>query len=123
MKHIALFLFIAFTAVACGSGGVSSNASGTNATPHQMEHQTSTGAPAGGIYTSRGKVTSVDAANKRVEIDHDEVNGLMPAMKMDFPVTSGDLLKDISVGDSVEFEFKADDKRQTIFRIEKLQKD
>lgn len=38
-----------------------------------------------------------------IEIDHDDVEGLMPAMQMEFPVTDASLLNGIAVNDQIDF--------------------
>ena len=42
-------------------------------------------------YPLTGEIIAVDAAAKTLRVRHDEIKGLMPAMTMDFEVTSGDL--------------------------------
>jgi protein SCO1 len=41
-------------------------------------------------YKLKGKVVSVDAANKTIEVDHEDVVGYMKAMTMKFPVRNAD---------------------------------
>ena len=38
-----------------------------------------------------------------IEIDHEEIVGLMPAMQMEFPVTDGALLSGLAVNDRIDF--------------------
>lgn len=38
-----------------------------------------------------------------IEIDHGDVEGLMPAMQMEFPVTDANLLNGIAVNDQIDF--------------------
>ena len=42
-----------------------------------------------------------------IEIDHGEIDGLMPAMQMEFPVTDPNLLKGIAVNDHIDFTIEA----------------
>jgi Cu/Ag efflux protein CusF len=42
-----------------------------------------------------------------IEIDHGDIDGLMPAMQMEFPVTDPNLLKGIAVNDRVDFTIEA----------------
>jgi protein SCO1 len=42
-----------------------------------------------------------------VEIDHGEIDGLMPAMQMEFPVTDPHLLDGIAVNDHIDFTIDA----------------
>lgn len=38
-----------------------------------------------------------------IEIDHGDIDGLMPAMQMEFPVTDPKLLNGIAVNDQIDF--------------------
>ena len=42
-----------------------------------------------------------------IEIDHGDIDGLMPAMQMEFPVTDPHLLDGIAVNDRVDFTIDA----------------
>ena len=42
-----------------------------------------------------------------IEIDHGDIDGLMPAMQMEFPVTDPNLLNGIAVNDRIEFTIDA----------------
>jgi Cu/Ag efflux protein CusF len=54
-------------------------------------------------YPGRGVVTVVNRREGWVEIRHEEIKGLMPAMQMEWSVKDGSMLKSIRVGDGVEF--------------------
>jgi Cu(I)/Ag(I) efflux system protein CusF len=54
-------------------------------------------------YPARGKVTALDPKMPAIEIDHEDINGLMPAMQMEFHVKDRALLDGLSVGDRIEF--------------------
>jgi Cu/Ag efflux protein CusF len=60
-------------------------------------------AQSGASYDGRGLVVSVDAKGKKIALKHEEIKGLMPAMTMEFPVKSTDILKGIREGDKVRF--------------------
>ena len=49
-----------------------------------------TAAPKEERYPLRGEIVSVDAARKILVVRHDEVQGYMPAMTMEFAVSAGD---------------------------------
>jgi Cu/Ag efflux protein CusF len=55
----------------------------------------------GKSHDIHGKVISMDAAKKKVNLDHDDIPGVMKAMKMEFGVTDANMLKDLKVGDEV----------------------
>ncbi len=42
-----------------------------------------------------------------IEIDHGDIDGLMPAMQMEFPVTDPNLLNGIAVNDRIDFTIEA----------------
>ena len=56
-------------------------------------------------YQGAGVVKALYPNSKApaIEIDHGEINGLMPAMQMEFPVTDPNLLKGIAVNDRIDF--------------------
>ena len=54
-------------------------------------------------YQGVGVVKSVNPKLPAIEIDHEEVVGLMPAMQMEFPVTDVSLLNGIAVNDRIDF--------------------
>ena len=54
-------------------------------------------------YPAVGKVTGLDPKLSTIEIDHEDIKGLMPAMEMEFQVKDKQLLEGIAVGDRVEF--------------------
>jgi len=53
------------------------------------------------VYDVKGKVVSVDAAKKRVTLDHEDIPGLMKAMTMPFSVENEALLEGLKPGDEV----------------------
>jgi protein SCO1/2 len=55
----------------------------------------------GKTYDVHGKVIAVDAEKKKVTLDHEDIPGLMKAMKMDFSVADAKLLEGIQAGDQV----------------------
>jgi thiol-disulfide isomerase/thioredoxin/Cu/Ag efflux protein CusF len=54
-------------------------------------------------FEGEGRVVAVDAARGMVTLDHGPISGLMPAMRMAFPVQQVELLKGLQVGDVVRF--------------------
>jgi len=55
-------------------------------------------------HHATGTVTSLDLKASSIEIDHGDIEGLMPAMQMDFSVKNAAVLNGIAVGDRIEFE-------------------
>lgn len=54
-------------------------------------------------YQGVGVVKSLNPKLPAIEIDHEEIVGLMPAMQMEFPVTDIALLNGLAVNDRIDF--------------------
>ncbi|MCU1264648.1 MAG: hypothetical protein JWM21_966 [Acidobacteria bacterium] len=54
-------------------------------------------------YEGEGKIISVNEKRPSIEIDHQEIKGLMPAMTMEFYVSDKSLLAGLKAGDKIEF--------------------
>ncbi len=94
MRTFALiFLLLAIL----GASGCTSGKSSTQGTAVENPE------PREGDHPGTGKVTKINMQLGSVEIDHNEMPGLMPAHKMEFYVADKALLDGISVGDDVEF--------------------
>lgn len=59
--------------------------------------------PQANTYQGVGTVKSISPKVPAIEIDHEEIVGLMQAMQMEFPVTDGALLNGLAVNDRVDF--------------------
>ena len=77
--------------------------------------------PKDGNYTSKGKVTKVNPDMPSIELNHEEIAGVMPAMQMEFYVKDKSLLEGIKVGDNVEFILEYKHPSETIVGIKKIQ--
>jgi Cu/Ag efflux protein CusF len=59
-------------------------------------------------YKGVGVVKSINLKPPAaIEIDHGDIEGLMPAMQMEFPVTDPTLLNGIAVNDHIDFTIEA----------------
>ena len=54
-------------------------------------------------YQGVGVVKALNLKAPAIEIDHEEIVGLMPAMQMEFPVTDGTMLSGLAVNDRIDF--------------------
>jgi Cu(I)/Ag(I) efflux system protein CusF len=54
-------------------------------------------------YPGTGVVTIINQKEGWVEIEHEEIKDLMPAMQMEFWIRNPSLLRGIRVGDKVDF--------------------
>jgi protein SCO1/2 len=67
-----------------------------------------------------GVVLDVNVEYQQVLIDHQEIEGFMPAMTMNFDVTDAALLDGIEKGQAVSFRLHYDGKRYSVTRIRVL---
>lgn len=54
-------------------------------------------------YKGEGVVKALNVKGSAIEIDHGDIEGLMPAMQMEFPVTDANLLNGLAVNDRIDF--------------------
>src|SRR5215207_3198330 len=54
-------------------------------------------------YQGVGTVKSLNPKAPAIEIDHGHIEGLMPAMQMEFPVTDASLLNGLAINDRIDF--------------------
>jgi len=91
--------------------------------PSQSAVQPTGSGPAAAVQTNSyqgvGVVKSLNPKRPGIEIDHEEIVGLMPAMQMEFPVTEGSLLNGVAVNDRVDFTIQNGTGEMTIIAIKK----
>ena len=73
------------------------------------------------LYHGSGVVKAVYTNPKApaIEIDHGDIDGLMPAMQMQFPVTDPKLLNGIAVNDHIDFTIEAAAGQMKVAEIKK----
>jgi Cu/Ag efflux protein CusF len=71
-------------------------------------------------YTGRGRVVSVNPSASSVELAHEEIKGLMPAMTMPFRVKDAAVLNGLRPGDQVTFVLEINSGIELITKIEKV---
>ena len=54
-------------------------------------------------YYGKGVVKATDSKRPSIELDHEDIQGLMPAMTMEFYVKDKAMLDGLGAGDRVEF--------------------
>lgn len=107
----ALFL------TACGGGSPSANhANHISATPKPAATQAQI---ENGDYPGKGKITKIDTENGSVEMNHEEIVGVMPAMLMEFYVSDKKMLDGLKVGDEIDFTLRYKDRTETVVAISK----
>jgi Cu/Ag efflux protein CusF len=87
--------------VACAGGG---NPSTDNAaTPSPSAASGPDAAVATRSYAAVGTVKAVNPKAPSIEINHGDIEGLMPAMQMEFEVSDAALLNGLQVNDQIDF--------------------
>ena len=76
-------------------------------------------AVASNTYKGVGVVKSIYPKAPAIEIDHGDIDGLMPAMQMEFPVTDASLLNGIAVNDKIDFTIEAAKGQMKVTAIKK----
>ena len=75
--------------------------------------------PKNGDYPGKGKITKINNDLGSVELNHEEIKDVMPAMQMEFFVSDKALLKGLKVGDEVDFTLRYNKGQETIVAISK----
>src|SRR5688500_5676285 len=114
-KLIGILFFAVLFVPGCGDSATANNAKPAKAVPTatanvQPPSVTSSPKPnatqsqvVNGDYPGKGKVTKINLELGSVEMDHEEIVGVMPAMRMEFFVSDKKLLDGLNIGDSVDF--------------------
>ncbi|HVF23654.1 MAG TPA: copper-binding protein [Pyrinomonadaceae bacterium] len=71
-------------------------------------------------YKAVGVVKALNPKEPAIEIDHGDVEGLMPAMQMEFPVTDANLLNGLAVNDRIDFTIENATDGMKVVAIKKL---
>lgn len=116
MKRIILLIFILTVIIGSGCGGGSAPKNTAEQPAANAEPKKT---PEDGFYEGKGVVTKINLDLGSVELDHQEIPNLMPAMKMEFTVKDKALLKSFNVGDAVVFTVEYKQGKETIIAIGK----
>jgi protein SCO1/2 len=71
-------------------------------------------------YPLKGKVISVDKAAKKAKIDHEAIDGYMPAMEMDFPIHEDWVWDELTPGAEVRAELVVDNTAKEPYWLESI---
>lgn len=104
MKYLSLIISLVLFAAACSA-------------PAKEEPKTSSNAK---HYEFKGKVISVDKANKTANIDHEAIPGYMDAMAMDFPIKEDWIWDDLVPGVEVQADLVVDNAATPSFWLERV---
>jgi Cu(I)/Ag(I) efflux system protein CusF len=126
IKHVLVISLCAMTVTLASSCQKRQDAAAkqTPAPQKQSEPAPTVNQTAAKTYRSVGVVTKVVLENPygnppSVELDHEEIEGLMPPMIMEFYVKEKSLLAGIKVGDRVEFTIEEKGGTEVISAINK----
>jgi Cu/Ag efflux protein CusF len=111
---LGLVTVVLFTA--CASSGNRSTPASREASATPMKTPF---VPKNGDYSGKGKITKINNDLGSVELDHEEIKDVMPAMQMEFFVSDKALLKDLEIGDEVDFTLRYNNGQETIIAINK----
>ena len=118
MKIQLLVLVIVVAAFACGEPTSNSSA---KVVPKPTAMAVSSTSPKSndGDYAGKGVVTKINMELGSVEMDHEDIPNLMPAMRMEFYVSDKKVLDGLKVGDTVDFVLRYKDRTETIVKLSK----
>jgi len=107
MRRILLITLLACAfSTACSGSGDHANHNAATASPSPSSPAAATG-PAAAVaprtYPGVGTVKALNPKAPSIEIDHGDIEGLMPAMQMEFGVSDGALLNGLAVNDRIDF--------------------
>ncbi len=114
MKFLSpIIVFSLFLGIACDKADVRS--------PTNPASDATAPLPKDGDYSGSGVITKIDYEIGSVEMDHGDIPGLMPAMRMEFYVLDKALLTGLAAGDSVDFTILYRGGTETITNLAKSQ--
>src|SRR5947207_14604446 len=70
-------------------------------------------------YPVKGKILSINPEKPSVRLDHEDIPGLMEAMKMEFGVANPKVLEGLKVNDQVEGQLKVESGKYIITGLQK----
>jgi Cu/Ag efflux protein CusF len=105
-------LAVLFIALVAGSAACSAERATVSPAP-----ATNSASQKNGEYPAKGTITKINPTLGSVELDHEDIPNLMPAMRMEFYLADKLMLNGIAVGDIVDFTILYKDGTETITKI------
>jgi Cu/Ag efflux protein CusF len=121
-KSVLAVALLATFLCSCGSDPAANNTAAAKPTPASPVSPTpvpTASIPKNGDYNAKGVVTKINLDLASVELNHEEIKDLMPAMLMEFFVSDKKFLNGLKVGDKVDFVVRYKDGAETIVDIKK----
>jgi len=72
-------------------------------------------------YQGEGTVKALNPNAPSIEINHGDIDGFMPAMQMEFPVTDPKLLNGLAINDRIDFTVENDPEGVKVVAIKKIE--
>ena len=119
-KKFVTLLLIAFS-FACEKSVSDNKASNIKPSQTTVSPVPTASIPKDGNYEGKGVVTKINNEIGSVELKHEDIKDLMPAMQMEFYVKDKALLKGLAVGDKVDFTIEYKHPTEIVSAIKKAQ--
>jgi len=74
------------------------------------------------FYQGVGTIEEVDKSKAMVQLNHEAIEGYMPAMRMPYKVKDASLLDDVKTGDRIEFSVEDGAKGVFLTAVKKVEK-
>jgi Cu/Ag efflux protein CusF len=120
-KFLIFTLFVFCLAFSACEKSVSEKKPQNGKTAATTAPVTAPSVPKDGNYDGKGTVTKINNEGGSIEINHEEIKDLMPAMQMEFFVKDKALLKSVAVGDKVDFTLEYKHPTEIIVGLKKVQ--
>ena len=104
---LAVALAVGAIGAGCGSGGSAASPAAPAIVPE-------------GLYEFRGVVVALDRARALVEVNHEAIANLMPAMTMPYEVADPAILDGIAAGDRVRGTLRVDARGLVVVALTRL---
>ena len=124
IKLIGLIAIAALWACSNKPSGDSTNAKPTPSASKAASSPTAASTPVipkDGDYDGKGIVTKLNLEQGSIELDHEEIKDMMPAMQMEFFFADKKILDGLKVGDKVKFVLRYKNPTETIVSIKNAQ--
>lgn len=115
-KYLGFFLLL----ITAGCGNQPSAPSNTASNRSAATPVPTASIPKDGDYPAKGVITKLNSELGSIEVDHENVEGLMPAMIMEFYVTDKALMSGLALGDKIEFTIQYKQHSEKISAIKKV---
>lgn len=113
-------MFIACLGFGCAKEASKPANANTAASPKPASSPANTTViPKDGNYDGKGRVTKIDMKLGSVELDHEDIPGVMPPMVMEFTVRDKKQLNGLKIDDKVDFVLEYKHPTEIIVNIKK----